>query len=88
MKFSNDVEMYTWNWGNQNESKQPTFSYSVEQKLNDFNDAVKKALWFADRLSFKLQSLDIESRSGSVMTLLCTEPQEDQQGSTDELWSH
>ena len=58
------------------------------RKLSDFNDAAKKALWFAESFGFKLQSLEIESQSGSVMKLpLCTEPsqpQEDQLGSVDD----
>lgn len=57
------------------------------RKLNDFSDAAKNALWFAESFGFKVQSLQIESKSGSVMTLpLCTElsqPQEDQQGTED-----
>ena len=46
----------------------------------------KKALWFAESFGFKLKSIEVESQSGSAITLsLCTElqPQEDQASSVD-----
>ena len=47
----------------------------------------KKALWFAESFGFKLKSIEVESQSGSAITLpLCTElqPQEDQPSSVDD----
>ena len=56
------------------------------RKLSDFGDSTKKALWFAESFGFKLKSIEVESQSGSAITLpLCTElqPQEDQPSSVD-----
>ena len=43
------------------------------RKLRDFGDSTKKALWFAESFGLKLKSIEVESQSGSVVTLpLCT----------------
>ena len=47
----------------------------------------KKALWFAESFGLKLKSIEVESQSGSVVTLpLCAEPQpqEDHPSSPDD----
>ena len=60
---------------------------SVDEVHQEFGDSTKKALWFAESFGFKLKSIEVESQSGSVVTLpLCTEPQpqEDQPSSADD----
>ena len=57
------------------------------RKLRDFGDSTKKALWFAESFGLKLKSIEVESQSGSVVTVpLCAEPQpqEDHPSSPDD----